>query len=218
MALHGDQARSAAIMQGLGYRRGPGGYWADSAGELPVLGIQDPAGTLLGRMASTIAAQLRAAGFPAQASPVSLGRWERDISDGSFDSSVIAGVSGPSPFYQFEGWLDTDLLTHGVAHGGDYERLSASTDPSLATLAAREITAYRQSPPGSEGEASSLRALGNLVAEDLPVVPLLYGVAWGEYSTARWSGWPAGTDPYEPPGPDGPYDEYTVLQLSPISP
>jgi len=217
VAAHADPARSAALMRALGYKRGARGYWTNQAGEIPVLGIQDPAGTLLGSLAGSVAAQLRAAGFPAKANLVSLGRWQSDLATGSFDSSLVAGARGPSPFYEFRGWLDASLVSHGLARGGDYEHLDASTDPSLAALASRELAAYQASPPGTAGEDSSLAALGNLVATYLPVVPLLYGVAWGEHSTARWAGWPTGSGPYEPPDPEGPYAEYTVLQLSPSS-
>jgi len=51
----------------------------------------------------------------------------------------------------------------------------------------------------------------------LPVVPLLYGGAWAEFSTRNYTGWPSATNPYMTPVPNTPYLEYTVMQLKPTS-
>ena len=65
--------------------------------------------------------------------------------------------------------------------------------------------------------ARAIRALGRIVSQQLPVLPLMYGVAWAEFSTRHASGWPNGQDAYEPATPTAPFAEYTVLQLGPPS-
>jgi len=51
----------------------------------------------------------------------------------------------------------------------------------------------------------------------VPVIPLLNGGAWGEFSTRNYTGWPTASNPYMVPVPNTPYLEYTVTQLKPAS-
>jgi peptide/nickel transport system substrate-binding protein len=55
------------------------------------------------------------------------------------------------------------------------------------------------------------------MTSQVPVVPLLYGGAWAEFSTRNYTGWPSATNPYMTPVPNTPYLEYTVMQLKPTS-
>jgi ABC-type dipeptide/oligopeptide/nickel transport system permease component len=55
------------------------------------------------------------------------------------------------------------------------------------------------------------------VATQAPVVPLLYGAAWYEYSTRDYTDWPTAANPYIDPVPNSPYMEYTLLHLTPAS-
>jgi peptide/nickel transport system substrate-binding protein len=216
--VSGTPASAKRIMLRAGYRVGAGGRWAGSAGPLPSLSIEDPVGTPLAAAAGVVAAQLRAAGFDATAVPVTTARWYADLEKGTYDASIVPSWEGPPPYYAFEGWLDTSLLSKGKAKGGDYERLSTATDRSVTAAARKDLAALEDNPPGTPGEVAVGKALGRLVAENLPVVPLMYGVAGGAYSTRHFTGWPSQQDPYEPAVAKGPYAEYTVLQLSPVAP
>ena len=55
------------------------------------------------------------------------------------------------------------------------------------------------------------------MATQAPVIPLLYGAAWYEYSTRDYTGWPTAANPYIDPVPNSPYLEYTLLHLTPAS-
>ena len=211
----GDPAAAAQLMLGAGYHKGLRGYWASGAGQMLQLKIVDPTGTTFAASAAVVAQQLRAAGFDATSDAVSVPRWEADLAGGNFDGSIMAGASGPAPFYMYENWLDPALMAHGHAVGGDYVRLSAATEPSLAASVAAELDDYTDSPSGSAGAQAAIEKLAKVVSEDLPVVPLMYGVAWGEFSTRHATGWPSEQNSYEPAIPKAPFAEYTVLQLSP---
>jgi peptide/nickel transport system substrate-binding protein len=60
-------------------------------------------------------------------------------------------------------------------------------------------------------------SLEKIVATDLPVIPVFYGVAWFEYNTSKFTGWPTPSNPYAPGEPSGPFNEITVLRLRPVS-
>lgn len=59
--------------------------------------------------------------------------------------------------------------------------------------------------------------LETVMATQAPVVPLVYGAAWYEYSTKDYTGWPTAANPYTDPVPNAPYMEYTLLHLTPAS-
>jgi len=64
-------------------------------------------------------------------------------------------------------------------------------------------------------QKADIAAIGKIVATQLPVIPIFYGVAWFEYSTKCFSGWPSPSNPYAPGEPDNPFDEIVLLHLTP---
>jgi peptide/nickel transport system substrate-binding protein len=213
----GDPAATDSLLALAGYHRVQG-HWADASGQPLELNIEDPRGTSLAAAASVVANQLHAAGFDARASTVSFSRWLSDLARGHFTGSVLASASGPSPFYMYENWLDPALVVHGRANGGNYEQLDAATDPAAAALVSAELDAFTDNPSDSAAAQSAVEKLADVVTQQAPVLPLMYGVAWAEFSTRHATGWPDSQDPYEPGIPAAPFAEYTVLQLAPSSP
>ena len=190
------------------------GYWAMPGSAALQVNIEDAAGSGFSAAATMVAEQLSAAGFDASVSAPPEAAWRRDIVDGDFDATVLAGASGPSPFYMYENWLDPSLVVDGRTTSGDHERLTAQTMPTVAAQATADLAAFTDSLSDSPGAAAAVKALGAIVADQLPVVPLMYSLAWGELSTRHTTGWPNGPGSYEPPVPWAPFAEYTVLQLS----
>jgi peptide/nickel transport system substrate-binding protein len=62
-----------------------------------------------------------------------------------------------------------------------------------------------------------LDKLEAVMATQAPVIPLVYGAAWYEYSTKDYTGSPSATNAYIDPVPNAPYMEYTLLHLTPAS-
>ncbi|HUB69367.1 MAG TPA: ABC transporter substrate-binding protein [Acidimicrobiales bacterium] len=214
---NGATGAVAALMRAAGYQMGPQGYWANArTGRLEV-NIEDPSGTTLENVAAAVAQQLSASGFDASASAPPAAKWHSDLVDGTFEASVVTGTSGPSPFYMYQGWLDASLVSGGRATSGDYERFSATTMPGVAPAVASDLQSFTNSLSDSPGALAAVSSLAAIVARELPVVPLLYGGAWGEFSSRHMTGWPSSQNPYEPATPRGAFAEYTVLQLSPVT-
>jgi len=126
----------------------------------------------------------------------------------------------------YENWLDPALLAGGktaggktaggkTAGGGDYERFGPTTDPAGAATVTKALQQYVDNPSDSAPAQTAVKAIATVVSNQLPVIPLMYGVAWAEFSTRRATGWPNAQNPYEPAQPLPPFAEYTVLQLSP---
>jgi peptide/nickel transport system substrate-binding protein len=214
--VDGDGAAAARLMQSAGFHMRPGGEWANAAGKVVTLNIEDAAGSPLSSVASLLAQQLTAAGFDATAEAVPSSQLATDLADGRFDGAVLDSASGPSPYYMYENWLDPSLLVDGnAANGGDYERFDAATDRDAAAAVTTALGQYVDSPSDSAPAQAAIESLATVVSRQLPVIPLMYGVAWAEFSTRHATGWPNAQNPYEPGQPVPPFAEYTVLQLSP---
>jgi peptide/nickel transport system substrate-binding protein len=55
------------------------------------------------------------------------------------------------------------------------------------------------------------------VATNLPIIPTVYGVAFDEYNTSHFSGWPSSSNTYESGSPNAPTNEVVILHLKPTS-
>ncbi|HUC15153.1 MAG TPA: ABC transporter substrate-binding protein, partial [Acidimicrobiales bacterium] len=212
----GDLLLAVKLMQDAGFHLDAGGFWASASGKVVSLSIEDAAGSPLSKVSSLVAEQLTAAGFNAATEAVTSSKLATDLSGGNFDGTVLGSTSGPSPYYMYENWLDPALLANGrTASGGDYERFGPATDPAGAAAVTKALQQYVDNPSDSAAAQAAIEALATVVSEQLPVIPLMYGVAWAEFSTRHASGWPNAQNPYEPAQPLPPFAEYTVLQLSP---
>ena len=213
-----DLLSAFKLMQDAGFRLDAGGSWASTSGKVVAITIEDVVGSPLSSVSSMVAKQLAAAGFEAAVQPVTASQLSANLSDGDFNGAVLETASGPSPYYMYENWLDPALLVNGrTADGGDYERFGAATDPAGATAVTDALRQYIANPSDSAPAQGAIEALATVVSKELPVIPLMYGVAWAEFSTRRATGWPDSQNPYEPAQPLPPFAEYTVLQLSPGS-
>jgi peptide/nickel transport system substrate-binding protein len=69
----------------------------------------------------------------------------------------------------------------------------------------------------ASSQATDVAPLEQYVAANLPIIPTVYGVAFDEYNTAKFSGWPTAADPYESGSPNAPTNEVVILHLRPVS-
>jgi peptide/nickel transport system substrate-binding protein len=157
-----------------------------------------------------ISQQLNAAGFDTTPTGTTPDTWTSDYNTGNFDATIHWGNVGPTPYFQYDNWLDANLTAPiGTAATGDQSRFNnPDAQAALTEFAGTD-------DPNTQADA--LKKLQQIVAQQAPVIPLLYGAAWDEYSTKKFTGWPTAADPYEDPTPNSPFLEYTVLHLTPVS-
>jgi peptide/nickel transport system substrate-binding protein len=55
------------------------------------------------------------------------------------------------------------------------------------------------------------------VAQNLPIIPTVYGVVFDEYNTGKFTGWPSESNSYESGSPNTPTNEVVILHLRPTS-
>ena len=204
-----DAAKVSQLLTSDGYTK-TGGKWMKN-GQPIKFAIEDPSSyTDYATDAALIASQLNAEGFEVSFDGVQATQWSADFPVGNFQAMIHWGAQGPNPYYYFDNWLDSTLSAPaGQPAGGDYGRFnSPQAQAALAQFAGSNNTATQQ---------QALNTLQTIVATQAPVIPLLYGAAWYEYSTKDYTGWPTQSNQYNDPVPNSPYMEYTLLHLTPAS-
>jgi peptide/nickel transport system substrate-binding protein len=204
-----DKTKVASLLSADGWQM-VGSKWT-KAGKTIKFTIEDPSSySDYFEGATLISQSLNGEGFDTTVNGTTPDAWTSDYNTGSFDATIHWGNQGPSPYYQYDNWLDSNLTAPiGTAATGDQSRFnSPDAQAALAAFANSNDTA-------TQGDA--LNKLQRIVSEQAPVIPLLYGAAWDEYSTKKFTGWPTPENPYMNPTPNSPFMEYTVLQLQPVS-
>lgn len=196
-------SQAGSLMSTAGFVKDADGFWSTGSGQVLGFSIDAASGSLNASVAQMVARQLRLAGFDTRAVLLAPKQFAAALGSGRFDSAVVTGAAGPSPYYSYQAWLSSPAAA--PVGGGAAQ---------LAGAAAAALARYRDSPSDSTAAQAALRKVAAYVSTQLPVIPLIYGAAWAEFSTRHASGWPDGSNPYEPATPAAPFDEYTVLQLT----
>jgi peptide/nickel transport system substrate-binding protein len=205
-----DPSKAKSILEAAGWKMGSNGFFQLN-GQTLAFTIEDPSAYTDYITDDTIMAQeLKSVGMDVTVSGVSVQKFGTDVNDGTFQLVNRYGTSGPTPYFMYEQWLD-DSTTAPVGKNatGDFERFySAAAEADLKQFAGTD---------DATTQTSDIVAMEQIVATQLPVIPLLFGVAWFEYNSSHFTGWPSQSNPYDPGQPEGPFDEYTILHLHPVS-
>jgi peptide/nickel transport system substrate-binding protein len=207
--LKQDKDKVSSILTADGYAK-VNGKWT-KGGKTIKFAIEDPtAYSDYYECASLISQQLNAQGFDTSVNGTTPETWTADYNSGTFDTTIHWGNPGPSPYYQYDNWLDSRLTAPvGQTASGDQSRFN---DPDAQAALDQFANSNDEAT-----QADAVNKLQQIVSTQAPVIPLLYGAAWDEYSTKKFTGWPTADNPYENPTPNSPFLEYTVLQLKPVS-
>jgi len=206
----GDPGKVASVLQADGYAK-VNGKWTKN-GKTIAFKISDPIPySDYYTDDQLVAHQLNALGFDVTVDGIGNPTvWAGDVANGTFDTTIHWSNQGPSPFVFYDGWMDSTLAAPvGKPATGDFGRFN---DP-----AAQSALAQYEGSSSSTVQIDAISKLAGIMASQVPVVPLLYGGAWAEYSTRNYTGWPTASNPYMAPVPNTPYLEYTVLHLKPKS-
>jgi peptide/nickel transport system substrate-binding protein len=186
------------------------GKWTKNGQEIK-FSIEDPSSyTDYATDAQLIATQLNAEGFNVTFDGVQSTKWYADYPVGNFQAMIHWSNQGPSPFEYFDNWIDSSQSAPiGKPAAGDFGRFnSPAAEAALAQFAGTDDPSVQQ---------TALNTLQQIVSTQAPVIPLLYGAAWYEYSTKNYTGWPTESNQYNNPVPNDPYILATVLHLKPAS-
>jgi peptide/nickel transport system substrate-binding protein len=207
-----DTSKSAQLLQSAGFTKGSDGIYVDKSGKKLSFQINVVTGwTDWVTADQIIASNLKAIGIDATVNAISFNSYFSALQMGTFDMAISWTNPGPTPFYLYNSLLNsTNSAAVGKQASSNFERwINPTTDKLLAQYATTTDTTLQQ---------QALNGLQQIMVEQLPSIPLVFGATWNEYSTRNFTGWPDANSAYASPAPfDFPDAEVVVLNLKPAA-
>jgi peptide/nickel transport system substrate-binding protein len=207
-----DPTMVKKILTADGYKKDKAGFYAKK-GKVIKFTIEDPISySDYYADAQLMSSELKSEGIDATVYGVQPSQWYTDSADGNFTSIEHWGNGGTNPYTQYDNWLDyTTSAPNGKTANADYGRYhNAAVQKDLTKLAGTN-------PSNVAAVKAATLPLEKVVATQLPVIPLLYGATWCEYSTATYTGFPTKANPYMDPAPGDPELPYILTHITSVS-
>jgi peptide/nickel transport system substrate-binding protein len=176
-----DPNAADQILTAAGFSKGSDGTFQDAQGHKLSFKVTVP-GDFSDYVADLQIAQqsLKAAGIDLQLNKVSDDDWRADRAGHNFDLIMTGGFFGPTPYYYLEPLLHSTHITGtGATNWAQWN--DQKTDQLLDQYASTSDTATQK---------QAIQGLTSIMADQLPVIPVLDAVQFYEFSTKHWTGWP----------------------------
>lgn len=172
---------------------------------LPALQLMVPAGFSDWVVAAqVIARSLREAGVRVEVQTYDFNAWYEKIQTGDYQLSLGWTEVGPTPYYLYRSLMSTHTV-RPIGEGAveNWHRFGlARADELFAELEATHDPAR---------ERALTDELQLLFVDHAPCIPLFPGPLWGQYNTARFTGFPDADNPYAPLSPHKPPQNLLVI-------
>lgn len=181
-------AKSKSILKQAGFKWTSSGQLMDPHGK-PVNITIDVASGVTDWIADAgvIAKDLHAIGINAQVKTPSGSTLNSMFANGSYQMALNWVDSAPA-YIGYNQILNSEFgAPIGKNALSNYERWNDKQTDALLTQYPKAFSLKQQQ--------RIMTKLETIFAKDLPVIPLLNGVAWEEYNTARFTGWPSQSSP-----------------------
>ncbi len=207
-----DTTKSAQLLASAGFTKGSDGIYVDKSGKKLSFQIDVVTGwTDWVTADQIISSDLKAIGIDAKVNSIAFNSYYSALQMGSFDMAISWTNPGPTPYYLYNSMLNsTNTAAVGKQANSNWERWSdATTDKWLTQYSTTtDPTAQQQ----------ALDGLQQIMVEQLPSIPLVYGATWYEYSSRSFTGWPDASNAYASPAPfDFPDAAVVALNLTPAA-
>jgi peptide/nickel transport system substrate-binding protein len=187
-----DPAKAKQVLQQAGYAMGSNGIFAKDGKQLSfsvinIGGYSDWVADM-----SVIQQELKAVGIQITPDNLAQNDFLSRLFSGNYQLAYYAQTGGPTPYYEFRQWLySANSAPVGKNAASNWERYSnPATDQLLDQYAATTDTATQH---------QIVDQLQQVLLSDVPFIPITGDVAWFQYNTATFSGWPTPSNPYAIP-------------------
>jgi peptide/nickel transport system substrate-binding protein len=182
-----DPNAAMQLLKDAGFKQGSDGIFADAAGHKLSFKATVPGDFSDYVQDLQIAQQnLKAAGIDLQLNKVSDDDWRADRSSHNFDLLMTGGFFGPTPYYYLDPLLNSKKIS-----GANATNWAGWNDQKTDQLLAQYAST---SDPATQKQA--IQGLTSIMADQLPVIPVLDAIQFFEYTTTNWTGWPTPQNPY----------------------
>jgi len=205
-----DVAKANQLMQEAGYKKGSDGIYVGQDGKKLSFNLNVVTGwSDWVTMCQMINSQLKAIGIQTTVNALAYNSYIDALNMGKFDLSIDGIGGGPTPFYFYNNLLSKSKTAPvGQQASSNAERwIDPTTEQLLNQYATTTDTKVQQ---------QAISGLEKIMVEQIPVITLVDGAGWNEYSTKNFVGWPTQDNPYAVPPPwQNPDAEQVVLHLTP---
>ncbi len=205
----GNVAAAKQILDSAGYTKNSSGKYLGKDGKPITFNIDVVTGWTDAITDAQILAQNFAdLGLTVKVNTIDFTPWFSSWQNGTFDTLFAWTNNGATPWTEFNGLFDySTSAPAGTAASNDWERYNNPTITSglhqFATTT--DLNTQKQIMSQIEG----------VMVNEMPVIPFDYSVAYYEYSTKHFTGWPTKDNLYEAPSPTGVNIERVILHLTP---
>ena len=205
-----DMAKAQGLLQQAGFTKGSSGILQDSSGKKLSLSIINIAGyTDWVASVQVIQDNLKQVGIELKPVNLEATAYFDKLFTGNFELAYgsVNTSPGPSPYYELRNTLHSATTAAiGQTAAGDYGRYK---NPALDAL----FDQYGGTTDPAK-QHDLIKQVEKIMLEDVPVIPVTEGVAWYQYSTKDFAGWPTKDDPFAAPAPwNLPDWEVTLLHV-----
>lgn len=203
IAFKYDPKAAEKILTDAGYKKNSSGIFVSPSGKelsfnlLVVSGWSDWVS-----ICQILSTELKAIGINVQVEQPQYGAYASKIQSGNYDLAISWTDLGPTPYTQFQDMLNSKGKWN-VEKWND-----PATDQALKE--------FRQSTDPSV-QKQAMAKLQDVMVNNLPVIPLLYGASFAEYRDAKFTGFPDKNNPYVTPLPSSwPAPAVILSKLKPV--
>src|SRR5437588_980663 len=192
-----DPAKAQQLLQLAGFSKGSDGIFKDASGKRLSFTIYSISGyTDWTASLQVVQDNLKQAGIEIKEQDLSHDDYLNHplVGDPQMAYRCLSTSRGPTPYPQLRNTLYSQTSAPiGQTAAGDYGRWTdAQTDKLIERFGATADSA---------DEHSLMKQIEGIMLEQVPVIPVTESVAWYQYSTKGFAGWPTPSDPYAAPAP-----------------
>jgi peptide/nickel transport system substrate-binding protein len=192
-----DTAKATSLLQGAGFTKNSSGIFQDPSGKplsfhiINIGGFTDWVAAL-----QVVQANLKDAGIDVKVDNLSSDAYYHDLFNGKFQLAYggLQTAAGPSPYFELRNSIHSATTAAiGQPAGGDYGRYrNPAVDGLLDQFGGTTDTAKQH---------SLMSQVVGVMLDDVPFIPVTEGVAWYQWTTKGFAGWPTPADQYAAPAP-----------------
>ena len=180
------------LLEGIGAKKGSDGIYVLNGKRLSFDVVNQGDYSDWVATMSVVVQGMKAAGIELKPDNLSADAYDNKLFNGTYDIGYYGETGGPNPYYELRQWLySKNSAPVGKPAATNFERYNnPAADLLFDQYAATSDLAQQK---------SIIAQLEKIMLNDVPVIPVTESVAWYQYNTAKFTGWPTKADPYALP-------------------
>jgi peptide/nickel transport system substrate-binding protein len=199
--------KAEALLKQAGAKKNSSGIYVLNGKRLSFSAINIGGNTDWVSALQIISAEMKQVGIEVNVQNLSQTDYNNRAYNGQFDLlyDTPPAQTSPSPYYELRQALcSCNTAAIGKVASSNFERWKdPATDALLKQFDATADTATQH---------AIVNKLQAIMLQNVPIIPVTEGVAWYQYSTKKFAGWPTQQNPYASPAPYNWPDWEVVLQ------